>query len=869
MATNQDHNHPPKWANKLLEWYCREDLLEDLQGDLYEYYDRNLLRGRRIANLIFILDVLKFFRSYTFKKLKNKYKMNSYMLFKNYLKTSVRSLARNKLFSLINIIGLAISMSVGLVVITMLIEINHFDNFHEKGDQIYRVINTLQRADGELMNMASTSYFMSEQLKTSEDYQHMTTMINGFGGDANADGKKLVVSGLWASRDFFKVFTFPLLEGDPQTALIEPNSIILTQTTAEKLYGKAQAMGKLLKVDDIEYLVNGIVQDPPANSHFKFEALASLQTLVNLSRDNSNFGHSTSMWSTYIYMTIPSKANLTHLSETINQICEEENKKIHPQIITARLQPLSEIFNGPALGNQLGPTFPILAAVILSILPLIILLTACFNYTNLSIARSLRRTTEVGIRKVIGASRGHIFSQFVVESVIIALLALVISCLLFVPLREQFLIMTDGDGISLPVNGYVFLFFIGFAIFTGVLASLIPAATLSKFQALKVLRSKTSVKVFGGFTLRKVLLVLQFSISTLLILFTIVLNKQYNHAMNYDLGFSTEQILNVELQGNNPKIMSAAFTGIPEVTSISKSRLILHSNTLQGDYGKFNNPHDSTFILYNYIDENYINNHHFELLAGKNFQSRPDSAQGQFAIVNEKFLERFEMGDPHAAIGQNISIENEKLSIIGVIKDFNHSTLDAPIEPFSFRYNPSKAEYLNLVINTKDYVKTLDKLDKEWSKVDEFHPFTAKFYNDQIEETYVVLSIVIELVGFLALLAISIAAMGLLGMSVYAVETKIKEISIRKVMGASAFKLVYLLSKSYIWLLVIAALIAAPFAYFLINEIIMTKFAYFTPMSIWDILGGLLIVFFIGLVMISFQTYRAAQTNPANTLRNE
>lgn len=869
MASNQDHNQPPKWANKLLEWYCREDLLEDLQGDLYEYYDRNLEKGRRIANLIFIIDVFKFFRSYTFKKLKNKYKMNSYMLFKNYFKTSVRSLARNKLFSFINILGLAIGMSVGLVVITLIIEGQGFDDFHKKYTQIYRVINTRTDAKGEQMKMATTSYFLNQQLKDKGGYTHKVTLNNFFGGDANTGRKQLAVSGLWASKDFFNVFTFPLKQGDENSALAEPNSIVLTEKIAKKLYGEEDPMGKILTVDKKEYLITGIMFDLPQNSHITFEALGSFETLINLSQDDPDWNKSTNMWSTYIYLTVPSPESREHLSRTLDQICRAENLRIAPLEISARLQPMSDIFNGTVLGNQIGPSLPMMASVIFAILPLIILLTACFNYTNLSIARSLRRTTEVGIRRVIGATRGNIFAQFIVESVIIALLALVFSAILYIPLREQFLVMLDGDGLTLPVNWTVILFFVIFAIFAGILASLIPAATLSKFQAVTVLRSTSSVKLFSGMTLRKTLLIAQFTISTILILATIILNKQYYHATNYDLGFNTRQILNVEIQGNNHKQLSSIFSNLPEVQSVSKSRKIIHSNNTHLTYGKYNDPLDSARIHLNYVDENYLPIHQFQLLAGANFSYRPDSAIEQYVVVNEKLLARFKINSPDEAVGEKIKMDNQWLSIIGVVKDFNHATLEAPIEPFAFRYNAKEYRYVNLLIESNDYMATIDRLESEWQKIDELHPFSATFYEDHIEQTYLLVSILIEIVGFLAFLAISIAAMGLFGMSVYAVETKVKEISIRKVMGASAFNLVYLLSRGYIWLLIVAALIATPLTYILVNELILPQFAYLAPMSIWDVLGGLSVVFGIGLVMIGFQTYRAAQTNPASTLRNE
>ncbi|WP_420582008.1 ABC transporter permease [Reichenbachiella sp.] len=868
MATYNNTHHPPKWANKLLEWYCREDLLEDLQGDLYEYYDRNLAKGRRYAKLIFIIDVFKFFRSYTFKKLKNKYKMNSYMLFKNYFKTSVRNLARNKLFSFINIIGLAISMSVGLLVITMIVESGRFDTFHEKADHIYRVINTQTNGRGDEFKMATSSYFLSKKLEDVGGYEHKTTLYAGFGGDADTGSKKLIINGLWASKDFFNVFTFPLIKGDPATALTEPNSLVITEDTSFKLFGEEDPMGKLITVGEREFLIRGVVQNPPKNSHFTFQALGSYVTIANENQSDPDWSASSTMWITYIYMTIPHKEDVNQINHALSQICKTENEVIAPLQITAKLQPLGDIFNGAALGNQLGPTLPATAALIFAILPFIILLTACFNYTNLSIARSLRRTTEVGIRKVIGATRWDIFAQFVIESIIIALLALLVSGIIYIPLREQFLILLDGDGLSLPITWSVIGAFVLFAIFSGILASIIPATTLSKFQAVAVLRGASNVKLPAGLTLRKLLLITQFSISTILILGTIILNKQYIHATSYDLGFSTDQILNIDLQGNNHQLLRDAFAAVPDVKSISRSHHILHSTMTHLKDGKYKDPLDSAQVHINFIDEFYLSNHQFSLIAGENFKYRSDSTEEQHVIVNEKLLERFDI-DLLNALGEKIVLEDKKLTILGVVKNFNHSTLDAPIAPFAFRYDPTKYRYLNLAIHSDDYIATLDRLEKVWRNFDELHPFSATFYDDEIDRAYMMFSMLIKAVGFLAILAISIAAMGLLGISVYAVETKIKEISIRKVMGASSIKLVYMLSKGYVWLLLVATLISAPLTYFIVNEFIIAEFAYLAPMTIWDVLGGLIVVFMIGLVMIGFQTYRAAQTNPADTLRNE
>jgi putative ABC transport system permease protein len=435
---------PPRWAQRLLEWYCRPALLEDLQGDLNEYFDRHVkAKGPTHAKIIYILDVLKFFRLYTIRKPEVINLLIQWIMIGSYIKTSSRNIVRYKLFSSINIIGLAVSMSVGLVIIAFIFDLLSYDDFHEKKDRIYRVI-TRDNA----MDLATTSVMAGKKIQeTVPGIEELTFLRRGFGGDVTMDKITLPISGLWADGSFFNVFSFPLLHGDPATALNEPYSLVLTEQSAKKLFGAPDVLGRSVKFDTQTYVVTGIMKDIPKRSHLQFESLASFST-VELQKPDTDGGFMNwkSIFMNCVYMVLPANADLQTLQTNLDNLCIKENKSHDNAKLSLSFQPLTEIVLGKRLVNQVGPVMNPLAIWILSGLGFVVILSACFNYTNLSIARSLRRSREVGIRKVIGASKSHVLGQFITESVIISMLSLIFSFLLFLLLRTQFLYLHNFLG---------------------------------------------------------------------------------------------------------------------------------------------------------------------------------------------------------------------------------------------------------------------------------------------------------------------------------------------------------------------------------------------------------------------------------------
>ena len=550
--------HPPKWARNLLEWYCKPELFEDLQGDLYEYFERNLEeKGERRARFNYILDVIKFFKPYTVRKLEILSQLTQYTMFKNYFKTSIRSIGRNKLFSAINVFGLAISMSVCLLMITMFLEVRNYDRFHEDYERIYRITNTQQYLKNDPNSFASTSVLAGRKLKEEVPGLEAATVITrSFSADAKIGDKTFPFNAPWVDNDFFKVFSFKLIRGDASSALIEPYSVILTDETAEKFFPGEDPMDQVVLMNDKNYKVTGIVEKPPFNSHFKFSALISYSTYEQQQAEDEWWLSWQNMWSNYAYFKLDRNADIEQIQSRLSSIAKDENGKQSAQQAKIYLgtQALTNIMSGPDMSNQIGESIGNQAIWILGVLAFVVILSAAFNYTNLSIARSLRRAKEVGVRKVVGATRKQVFTQFTIEACIISVFSLIIAYLLFFLLKPLFLNLNPEIQRSLRLDHdpTMLLFFLLFALGVGVSAGFIPSLFLSKLRAIQVLKDVSSTRLFSKINLRKVLIVVQFTLSLAFIISASIAFKQFKYALNYDLGFDTENVLNVNMAGNDP-----------------------------------------------------------------------------------------------------------------------------------------------------------------------------------------------------------------------------------------------------------------------------------------------------------------------------
>lgn len=867
---------PPRWAQRFLEWYCRPELLEDLQGDLNEYFQRNLeARSPVKAKLIYILDVIKFFRPYTLRNPKPSHPMHTIMIFQNYFKTSVRNLGKNKFFSTINIAGLAIAMVLGLLIITLITEMRTFDRFHTKADRIYRLENVLHQPDKSAFAYASTSLYAARQIKeTVAGVDDIVVIRADFEEDVHYMNKTVPLDGLWANESFFNVFSFGLMSGNASTALKEPYSVVLTEKSARKIFGATDVIGKMVRVDTVNYTVTGVMKDIPVNSHLQFDMLGSFVTIDahKTALQDKEWAAWGNMWRTYVYILLPENSHLPSFEKSLARISEEGNKTLSNSSIQLYLKHFPEIVFSKDISNSIGPNIDRSLPVSLAIFAVIVILSGCFNYTNLSIARALRRTREVGVRKAAGASGRQVFHQFMVEAVVISLLSVLLSFILFLVVKPEFMAMNNNfhGMVNLQPTLITYFYFVALALIVGIVAGFLPAAFFSKINASHVLKDLSSVKLFKHVKLRKVLIVFQYTLSLLFIVSVILAYKQYRYSLNYDLGFTTGNILEVRLEGNPSELIMKEFAELHEVKRISRSLFISSASTAYSGNAKYKDSRDSTIIYYNHIDENYIPLHNHSLIAGRNFStSISENARGLEVVVNEQAVRWMKHTDPHQALGEELTIDGKNVTVVGVIKDFNHNRVNYPIQPFAFLNDHQRFMYLNIKVESTDMLATMDKLQAAWKKVDPIHPLDARFHEDYIRQSYDKLSWMIKLFGSIAILAISIASLGLLGMVVFTTETRLKEISIRKVLGAGEGHLIFLLGKGFISLLVISSMIAIPVAYLFFDQVAFSRIVYRVPIGIMDLLAGAIAVIVLSVVLIGTQTVRAARCNPAQVLKKE
>lgn len=868
---------PPRWASRLIEWYCRPELAEDLQGDLNEYFQRNVQRkGLLRARLIYILDVFKFIRPYTVRAPKFINLLIQWIMIGSYLKTSGRNILRNKLFSTINIAGLAVSMSVGLLLIGLLSDMTQYDRFHQNGDRIYRVASQYQYLDHiDESRYASTSPMAGREIReTIPGIEATALLFNGFGGDIKAGEKTVPLSGLYANEGFFDVFSFQLVEGNAATALKTPFSMVVTETAAKKLFGSESGLGKTVARGDQEYTITGVVKDPPKFSHLRFELLLSFSTREVTEKERwANEMKWDNIWSGYTYLLLSKEANLDNIQRNLNVLAEKNDNVVPNTKVRLSLQPLFDIALGEDLNNSLGNVMGEGEVLVIGILSIIVILSACFNYTNLSIARATRRLREVGIRKSVGALRSHVLGQFLVEALLVSLLSLGLAFALFVLLKPYFLQLQPKmqDMLQLDLSLNVVLYFLALAVIVGVLAGIVPALLFSKLNTIQVLKDNSSVKLFRHLNMRRALIVLQYTISLVFITATVIGYKQYKFYLNFDLGYKTENVVNIKLQGNKADVLAKELQQLPEVERISYSMIITSIGNYWGTRMKYKDPMDSTMVHYNGVDENYIPLHEIKLMAGRNFTPLPDSAVESEVIVNEEVLKRFKIanGDPVKALDEILLIDRKPMKIIGVMRDFHYGKADNNDKEVVLRYVPARANFLNVKVSSTDWLATLAKMEAAWRKIDNVHPMDAQLYSERIAHSFREMSAMLNMIGFLAFLAICIASMGMLGMVIFMTETRLKEISIRKVLGASEGKLIYLLGRGFILLLGVAGGIALPLTYFFFEQVAFLEMGNHAPIGVTDMLVGFTAVMAIAFLMIGSQTLKIARTNPAQVLKNE
>lgn len=790
-------------------------------------------------------------------------------MFKNYIKTAWRNLLQNKTFSLINIFGLALGMTCSLLIMLWLKDELKQDRFHANDKRLFRVMEN-QFYSGEISTFASSPGILAENIVKDIPEIEMASQLIWEEEPLLTVGDKFdKEKGRYVQKDFLRMFSFKLIKGNAATALARPDGIVIAKKLADKYFKGEDPIGKMINIDKKEnVMVTGVLEEIPELSSLKFDFLMSYEMWFKNNDWAKEWGNN----GPRCIVMLKENVSVDKVNAKIKNYIKTKNKDSNVELF---LQNYGEsyLYSNWENGKQAGGRIENVR--IFSVVAIVILLIACINFMNLATARSLRRAREIGVRKVVGAGKRQLISQFIGESMFVSLLAIFVSIILvllilpsFNRLTEKHLAIDFGDPSFL-------LILLGLTIVTGVISGSYPALFMSTLKPIVVLKGILKFKS-GATFFRKGLVVFQFALSIVLILGMIVVYRQLNYIHNKNLGFSKEGLLYMPLEGDLRKTYMTfkqellKQPGIKGVSSAQSSPLEVGSSTQGVRWpGK-----DTTKLLLfsnNPVTYDYIKTMGIELIAGRDFDPSFSTDTINY-LVNEAAAKKIGYKEP---VGKELTMWGDKGTIIGLMKDFHHNSLKVPIEPLILRL--FKGSWIiedgywgNVIIRTEKgkTKEAIASMENTFKKFNPGFPFKYYFTDDEMMKNYKSEMTTSKLSKYFAFLAIFISCLGLFGLVMFTAEQKTKEIGIRKVLGASVGGIVGMLSKDFLKLILIAAAIAFPIAWWLMNKYLM-DFEYRVSIGWWVFVVAGVAALLIALLTISFQSIKAALANPVKSLRTE
>lgn len=861
---------------KLLEFLLRslipfEDQ-ENLSGDFEEMFKRIYhQRGKTRALLWYFLQIIKllplYFKNYVYWSLS---------MVKNYLKIALRNVKKYKVYSFINILGLAIGISCCLMILLFVQDELSYDRYHEKADRIYRLVDSLDVDNPKSRHYALSSAPFAPALKKEfPEVEDAVRLFSGRGRMVGYGEKKYYEYGLFfADPSLFKIFTFFLEKGDPNTALNAPQSLVISESTAHKYFGNEGAMNKTLMINDQDFLVTGVMKDMPKNSHFHADMFASMKTLEQIPGVQERYFQSWARHEFYTYLLLKEGSSAedleTKLPEFIERYAAVQVKTILGSTLSSRLQPLKRIHLHSNLQHEISPTGDIKYVYVFSVVAAFILLIACVNFMNLATARSASRSKEVGMRKVVGASRSQLVKQFLGESLLFTLFAMLLA-LFVVKIALPFFNALTGKEIGINyLNNSVFLGSILIILFfVGIVSGSYPSFFISRHQPSNVLKGSSKL-ASGRSLLRKGLVILQFSISIILIIATAIVLDQLDFLRNRKLGFDKEHVVVVPIRTNtvrkNAEGIKADLKQNPNILNATIS-IGVPGGIIAGDAIQLITEEGKKTITVKmiYTDHDYIKTMGMEIVKGRDFSIEMSTDATEAFIINEAAVRQFQLKNP---LGTQFEWDDKKGKVIGVVKDFQFQSLRDEITPTIIHiFTPSTIVFA-IRIRPDDIPNTLAFIENKWKQLDPAHPFTYTFMDDSFDRLYRSEEKLSQIFSVFSMLAIFIASLGLFGLALFMAEQRTKEIGIRKVLGASMARIFVLLSKEFAVLVLFANVIAWPVAYLFMQKWLQ-NFAYRVNIQPWIFLLSATIAFVIALLTIGSQALKVSMSDPVESLRYE
>lgn len=873
---------PPRLADKLLKIFCAPHLLEEIQGDLHEEFDYQVSKiGERRARLLYCWEVLGFIRPRYIKRQSTAHRHSQYPqtylyspnMLRNYFKIALRNLLKHKGYSFINIFGLATGMAVAMLIGLWIYDELSYNKSFPNYERIAQVMQH-QTFDGEVNTQTANPYLMGDEIRDKYGSDFKYIVMSSWMGDhlLTFEDKKLSKTGNFFEPAITEMLSLKMLKGT-RSDLKEMNSVLLSESTAKAYFGDADPLGKLMKVDNkMNVKVTGVYEDLPYNSDFKdlsfilpWELYLSNQPWIK---------EMTNPWRSNFTQTYAQLADQSDMAQVSAKIKNVKFNKIRPEERAFKpvvfLHPLSKsrLYSGFKNGINTGGRIEFVW--LFGIIGAFVLLLACINFMNLSTARSEKRAKEVGIRKAVGSVRGQLINQFFSESLLVVVVAFVVSLLLVQLILPAFNEVADKQLSILWVNPLFWLLGIGFTLLTGLIAGSYPALYLSSFQPIKVLKGTFQVGRFAAVP-RKVLVVVQFTVSVTLIIGTIVVFRQIQYAKSRPIGYSREGLLTVpintpDLTGHydvlrNDLLKTGAVTEMSESSSPITSIWAINNGydwrgkdpSIQGNFAAVSVTHDFGKTI------------GWEFKEGRDF-SRDFAMDSSGIILNETAVKFMGLKKP---IGEIVKINEKSFHVIGVVKDLVMQSPYSPVFRTSFVLDYNDVAVINIKINPAiSSREALAKLEVVFKKHNPSAPFEYKFVDDEYAKKFSDEERIGKLATFFAILAIFISCLGLFGLASFVAEQRTKEIGIRKVLGASVTNLWGLLSKDFVLLVIISCLISSPIAYYFMNNWVQ-KYEYHTDISWWVFVASGAGALIITLLTVSFQAIKAALMNPVKSLKTE
>jgi predicted permease len=796
-------------------------------------------------------------------------------MFKNYFKIGWRNLLRHKSYAAINIIGLSLGIACAILIFTLVTFHLGFDRFHPDFGRIYRI--TTEFHDEKIDYNAAVPQPLGEHFFKDYTFAEVTARITDFPNSlitltGEKDAKKFQEEKGIAYTDpsFFDIFNYPLLKGDKRTALTQPNTAIITESLAKKYYGAADPIGKTFRVDNkVNYTITGVLKDLPPNTDRKQDIYVSY---VTMKQRYSWFASDSSWQNVYSGCKCYVRLKPSITAEQVNKAFPQMSKKYYSgrdaKIWQFRLQPLADVHFNKDYDGYVDKKY----LWALGFIGLFLIITACVNFVNLATAQALNRSREVGIRKVLGGQRGQLFWQFIAETTIITLFALVLAygmAYLSLPWLNQ--LLRSKMALHLLDGPYLAFFLLLITIFVIFLSGSYPGLVLARFQPILALRSKISQASIGGFSLRRILVVTQFAICQALIIGTIVIAGQMYYSKSIDLGFDKDAIVTLPIPINDKTKMHTLRDQVAKVAGVEKLTLCHQppassSNSNTGIQYENRTEEEHWYVNMKSADDQYLNTFGLKLVAGRNFY--PSDTTREF-VVNETVAKKLNM-TPQQLLGHRISINGNTIKgpIVGVVKDFHNYSLHNQIAAICIMPDYTDYSTLSIKINLHNTHTALASFEKIWNSIYPEYFYSYHFLDDRISEFYEMDRIMLILVEVFAGIAIFIGCLGLYGLVSFMALRKTKEIGVRKVLGAGIHNILWLFGKEFARLLLIAFVIAAPLAWWIMH-LYLRDFEYRITIGPGVFLLAILFTFLIATLTVGYRSIRSALANPVKSLRTE